>query len=142
VELPGLALAFHKRSDDRSGKCLLYAAQADSNKAYGVLYEFNPVDKAALDKAEGNGKGYFERQMRVPLNGTDYSAYLYMASSTHIDASLAPYHWYKNLVLAGAQFHGLPPEYIATIQSIASVEDLNTQRREKNEALLRRMGWV
>lgn len=142
VELPGLALAFHKRSDDRSGKCLLYTAQAELQKAHGVLYAFDPTHKAGLDAAEGKEKGYFEQQVSVPLNGTDYTAYLYMAASTHIDASLVPYHWYKNLVLAGARFHGLPPEYVATIEAIASTEDPNVQRRQKNEELLRRMGWI
>ena len=140
VELPGFDLAFRKRSNDQSGKCSLHAAPATS-KAYGVLYQFNPGDKAGLDVAEGSGKGYFEQQVSVPLKGANYNAYLYMVSSTHLNSVLAPYHWYKNLVVAGAQFHSLPSEYVAAIQSVVSVEDSNSQRREENEALLRRMGW-
>jgi gamma-glutamylcyclotransferase len=140
VKLPGLGLAFHKRSTDGSGKCLLYGAQDDKSLSHGVLYEFDPVHKAGLDVAEGSGKGYFEQQVMVPLNGLDYSAYLYMASSTHIDVSLVPYHWYKKLVLVGAKFHGLPPEYVATIESVASIEDPDIHRRQKNEQLLGQMG--
>lgn len=142
VELPGYSLAFHKRSDDDSGKCLLYIAQRDSDKTYGVLYEFDASQKPALDDAEGKGKGYFEQQVSVPLNGQNYTAFFYMASSTQIDPARVPYHWYKNLVLAGAHFHDLPPDYIASIKSVPSKEDFNKQRKELNEALLRRMGWV
>lgn len=139
VELPGFDLAFRKRSNDRSGKCSLHPAPA-TRKAYGVLYQFDSGDKAGLDIAEGSRNGYFEQQVSVPLKGANYNAYLYMVSSTHLNSGLAPYHWYKNLVVAGAQFHGLPGEYVAAIQSVVSVEDSNSQRREENEALLRRMG--
>lgn len=142
VELPGLSLAFHKRSIDLSGKCLLSAAQGDSDKAYGVLYEFNPAQKTLLDAAEGSGKGYFEQQLSVPLGDTNYTGYIYMASSSHIDTALMPYHWYKNLVVAGARFHGLPSSYIASIQSTTSIEDPNSRRRLENEELLGRMGWT
>lgn len=142
VELPGLSLAFHKRSNDGSGKCLLYTSQGIFNKAYGVLYAFDPTHKAELDAVEGNGKGYFEEQVSVPLNGLDYLAFIYRASSTYINASLSPYHWYKNLVLAGACFHNFPPEYVSAIDSVVSVADPDTNRRQQNEELLRRMGWV
>ncbi|MDO8436744.1 MAG: gamma-glutamylcyclotransferase family protein [Nitrosomonadaceae bacterium] len=142
VDLPGHTLAFHKRSDDLSGKCLLYSDQGASSKAYGVLYEFDPTQKPQLDAAEGSGKGYFEQQVSVPFGGCDYTAYIYMASSTHMDPTLAPYHWYKNLVVAGARFHALPPDYVANIELIGSTEDPDLRRRQTNEQLLHRMGWV
>jgi len=142
VNLPELRLAFHKRSNDGSGKCLLHESRASVDHAYGVLYELDPAQKAGLDAAEGSGKGYFEQQVRVPLNGMDYPSFIYMASSTHIDNSLLPYHWYKSLVLVGARFHGLPVEYIATIESVGSIEDPDPVRRQKNEDLLRKMGWT
>lgn len=141
VELPGLSLAFHKRSIDLSGKCLLYASQGDSDRAYGVLYEFNPAHKTLLDAAEASGKGYFEQQVSAPLGDANYTAYIYMASSSHIDSALMPYHWYKNLVIAGARFHSLPASYIASIEATTSIEDPNVRRRHENEELLDRMGW-
>lgn len=142
VELSGLSLAFYKQSTDGSGKCLLLTSQESSSKVYGVLYAFDPAHKAGLDTAEGKGKGYFEQQVSVPLNGVDYQAFIYMASSTHIDVSLKPYHWYKNLVLAGSRFHKFPLEYVLAIESVASAEDPIADRKKLNEYLLHRMGWT
>ena len=53
VEMRGRQLAFHKHSNDGSGKCLLYSEQGDDQVAHGVLYEINGSEKAALDRAEG-----------------------------------------------------------------------------------------
>jgi len=67
---------------------------------------------------------------------------IYVAQSTHIDSSLVPYHWYKNLVLAGARYHGFPAEYIAAIEATPSKVDTDAKRTQDNEDLLRRMGQV
>jgi gamma-glutamylcyclotransferase len=141
VELLGMKLAFHKRSIDKSGKCLLYTKQEPPAMAYGVLYAIDPNHKGDLDRAEGSGNGYFAKQVTVPLGGQDYQAFIYMASSSHINTSLDPYHWYKNLVLAGAHFHNFPKDYIALIESNNSIEDQDSKRRQKNEDLLIQMGW-
>jgi gamma-glutamylcyclotransferase len=77
--------------------------------------------------------------MNVPLNGVDYVAYVYMASASHIDATLKPYHWYKEMVRLGAVFHGFPDAYIAAIASVPSDDDPDPRRRQENEELLRRM---
>jgi hypothetical protein len=36
----------------------------------------------------------------------------YIADASFIDDSLQPYSWYKDFVLAGAEEHGLPAEYV------------------------------
>ncbi|MES2580506.1 MAG: gamma-glutamylcyclotransferase family protein [Pseudomonadota bacterium] len=141
IVLPGYLLAFNKRSTDKSAKCMLYSQQTQPSQAYGVLYEFNSNEKKLLDNAEGLGNGYYEQQVNVPLNGIDYIAYIYMANSSHIDTSLPPYTWYKNLVLAGAVYHNFPAEYVQYIMDIASLEDFDIDRREKNNELLRQIGW-
>lgn len=139
VEMPGKQLAFHKRSRDRSGKCT-FSDTADANgRMYGVLYEFDRTEKARLDRLEGLGSGYSEQLVAVPLNGQSYNAYAYVAASTHIDASLVPYHWYKEMVLLGARYHRLPPEYIAIIEAVESVADPGPQRAAENEAILANM---
>lgn len=141
IELPGHLLAFNKRSTDGSSKCLLYSQLNEPSKAYGVLYEFNSNEKRLLDDAEGLGKGYYEQQVSVPLNGVDYTAFIYMANFSHIDTSISPYTWYKSLVLAGAVYHNFPAEYVQYIMDIASLEDFDIDRREKNNELLRQIGW-
>lgn len=139
VEIPGYRLAFHKRSVDGSGKCLIYTEQGQSRKMYGVLYEFDVSEKASLDKAEGKGNGYCGQLVQFPLNGETYTSYVYIAQSTHVDPSLVPYHWYKGLVLAGARYHHFPAEYIASIEATPSKPDPDIERTQENENLLRQM---
>lgn len=136
VPMPGKHLAFHKRSQDRSGKCLFYEPGGAHDIMYGVVYEFDSADKGTLDALEGLGKGYNEELVAFPLNGETYRAYVYVASFTHIDASLAPYDWYKEMVLLGARYHRLPPEYIGKIEAVASVPDADPKRAAKNETIL------
>ncbi len=142
VEMPGYLLAFHKRSIDGSGKCLIYTEQGEHHKMYGVLYEFDARDKANLDALEGSGKGYCEQLVQFPLNGETYTPYIYVAQSTHIDQTLIPYHWYKNLVLAGARYHNLSAQYVAAIEATPSKADPDVKRTRDNENLLRQMGHV
>jgi len=140
VEMPGYLLAFHKRSIDGSGKCLIYTEQSQPYTMYGVLYEFDSREKADLDKAEGKGNGYSEQLVQFPLNGQTYTPYVYIAQSTHIDPNILPYHWYKNLVLAGARFNDFPAKYVASIEAMPSVADPDTKRVQENENLLKKMG--
>jgi gamma-glutamylcyclotransferase len=139
VEMPNYQLAFHKRSIDGSGKCLIYAEQGQHQKIYGVLYEFDCQEKAALDKAEGKGSGYCEQFIKISLNGETYTPYVYVAQATHIDLNFIPYHWYKDLVLAGARYHDFPVEYIASIEATLSKPDNNEKRKQENEKLLMEM---
>lgn len=140
--MPGYRLAFHKRSVDGSGKCLIYTEQGQSHKMYGILYEFDVSEKAFLDKAERKGNGYCEQLVQFSLNGEMYTPHVYVTQSTHIDPSLVPYHWYKGLVLAGARYHHFPAEYIASIEATQSKSDPNIKRTQENENLLRQMEKV
>jgi hypothetical protein len=142
VEMPGYALAFHKRSIDGSGKCLMYTEQGAHRKMYGVLYEFEVREKAGLDALEGKGKGYIEQFVQFPLNGETYTPYVYVAQASHVDASLIPYDWYKGLVLVGAKYHKLPEDYIAEIDATPSKPDPDTKRSRENEDLIKRLGAV
>lgn len=140
VEMPGYQLAFHKRSIDGSGKCLIYTEQGEHHKMYGVLYEFDASEKGELDKLEGKGKGYIDQAVNFSLNDKPYTPYTYVAQTTHIDASLDPFHWYKDLVLMGARYHGLPADYVASIAATPSKPDFDIKRKQENENLLRQMG--
>ena len=109
---------------------------------YGVLYEFDCQDKAALDSLEGKGNGYSEQSLKFQLNGETYIPYVYVAESTYIDSSLVPYHWYKDLVLAGALYHGFPAKYVASIKAMPSKPDPDYERNQKNENLLMKIKQV
>jgi hypothetical protein len=122
--LPGHALRFHKRSMDKSGKCNAFASGND-NSVIGVLFSFDPAERAKLDEAEGDGRG-FDHAMVTVINeeGRRRKVLTYRSIPEYIDDNLRPYRWYKDLVLAGGTEHGLPPEYIAEyIQSVKAIED-------------------
>ena len=137
VEMPGHRLAFHKRSVDGSAKCHMYTDEVRHLTAYGVLYEFHVDHKAHLDAAEG--PGYRERIAGYPVNGETYRSFTYVARPTHIAPDLVPYRWYKDLVLAGARYHGFPGEYIASIEATPSRDDPDPARAERHDSLLRQM---
>jgi cation transport regulator ChaC len=135
--LPGHALRFHKRSRDMSGKCNAFAS-GNNNSVIGVLFSFDPAERAKLDEAEGIGAGY-EHEMVTVINenGRRRKVLTYVATPDYIDDGLKPYAWYKDFVLAGAREHGLPPEYIAEyIQSVEAIEDPNKTREKKQRATL------
>jgi hypothetical protein len=135
--LPGHALRFHKRSTDKSGKCNAFASGED-NSVVGVLFSFDPAERAKLDKAEGVGNGY-EHAMVTVINdkGRRRKVLTYLATPDYIDNNLKPYDWYKDFVLAGGREHGLPSEYIAEyIESAEAIQDPNKARDKKQRATL------
>ena len=82
-----------------------------------------------LDKIEGLGNGYAEREVVVlSESGAAFEAVTYFA--TNIDASLKPRDWYVEHVLRGAREHGLPPEYISEIEAIEATPDPENYEKE------------
>ena len=127
TELPGWRLCFHKLGTDGSGKCNLVA---DSNAvAHGALYQFSLDDKSRLDVIEGVGNGYTGKLIEVPDIG---ESYVYLADPAHIDNRLVPYDWYHAFVASGARHHQFPPEYLAEIDSVATIRDPDETRRTEN----------
>lgn len=139
VPMQGKRLAFHKRSDDGSGKCLFYEAGGAENMMFGVAYEIDAAEKPLLDEREGLGKGYNEQQVSFPVNGVTHQALVYVAASTHIDPTLVPYTWYKDMVVLGARYHHLPADYVAKIEAVVSVRDPNPRRTGNMAAIVENM---
>lgn len=148
--LPGWRLNFHKLAQDGSGKCSITQTGAAEDCVYGVLYCIEQAQRRALDEAEGPGFAYRSASIHMttgldglaepsphePLakvsQGVD--ALVYIALS--LNETAVPYHWYKQFVLAGAIEHGLPPHYVAQVQSIVSQDDPDTERQRINSAIL------
>jgi gamma-glutamylcyclotransferase len=103
---------------------------------HGVVYAIDQAEKATLDRAEGLGKGYDERQVVVEVGGEPFVATMYYAMRK--DPALKPYSWYRAHVLDGAYEHELPPEYIATLVAIEVLEDEDTARHADQMALVPR----
>lgn len=132
VRLIDQRLTFHKRSKDGSGKCNLMPEDADM--AYGVIYEMTSNDMAALDGVDG--PGYLGQLIGVAIGGQKYIPTIYVARSASIDESLAPYSWYLDLIVHGAQYFNFPSNYISALQSVPSVSDDDAGRAQLNQALL------
>ncbi|WP_052573651.1 gamma-glutamylcyclotransferase [Haloferula sp. BvORR071] len=124
ARLDGYQLTFGKLSirsnGGRSGKGDI--VEHPDGAVYGVLYEV--PDFEALDRVEGVSSGDYRRVM-VKLSSAEHGeveAAVYVAVKT--GEALRPYHWYKGLVLAGAEQHGLPTDYVEDyIRSISSIPD-------------------
>ena len=124
-QLVGHALRWDKRSwQDGSGKCDAEATSRNDDVVWGVLFELDPEDKPALDKAEGVGAGYLEKTVNVLTEAGLVTAVTYCANDK--DATLRPYHWYKALVIAGAREHGLPASYRSGLELVVTVSEHTT----------------
>lgn len=122
------ALRWHKVSKDGSGKCDIEAAPGAV--VYGVLYEIEAADKAALDAAEGLSIGYREVSLEVQTADGLRQALSYQA--TNIDRFTTPYSWYKTLVVAGAKEQQLPPAYLQALEAVPAREDRDSARAAEN----------
>lgn len=134
--LPGRELRFCKRSVDGSAKCTVGPGR-ESQRVLGAVFRIAQHEKALLDKAEGLGSGYAEAWERLVVDGGSLNVFYYVAEAAHVDPDLRPYHWYKQLVLAGARYHEFAPGYVGAIESVESVEDPDAERRAANEARVR-----
>ena len=139
TEVGGVELAFHKKSKDGSGKCNLFEVDEDNRSVFAAVYQIEETEKSALDRAEGKGSGYFDAAISVNINGETHTCFTYRAQKSHIVDHLKPYHWYKEMVLVGAEFLQFPEGYIEAVRAIGSVQDRDSERRIQNEALLERM---
>jgi hypothetical protein len=102
----GHRLAFDKVSTDGSGKCNIEPTNSPADRVYGVLFRIAASDAQFLDEAEGLGRGYQKRDVRVVCPSVTEAAVAYLADRTN--PTLAPYDWYMEFVVRGAIEHSLP----------------------------------
>ena len=126
-------LVWHKKSKDGSTKCSIVKGN-DKDEVYGVLYEFDPSQKSALDKAEGLGYGYEEADVEVLYKGKNITAKTYYA--TDIIEKILPYKWYKAFVIAGARSNKLPEDYLEELIKYPAIVDPNKDRSSDNYEIL------
>ena len=134
---PNHSLTFHKRSNDGSSKCNMFNSVSDL--IYGAIYKLNPEHKDELDRFEGEGYGYIDNLITLEHNDDEYTCFTYLAQQSHIASDLKPYHWYKKLVILGAQYLQFPDSYISSIEAVESIEDPDTTRRKEKDELIERI---
>jgi hypothetical protein len=81
ARLEKFALHWNKRSKDGSGKFSISETGKPLDIVWGVVYEMSRDDKRTLDKFEGLGNGYAEREVIVLLNGSATSVPAYYATN-------------------------------------------------------------
>lgn len=128
------ALRFHKRGRDGSGKCNVLPD--DRFDVAGVVFRIDRPGISRLDRIEG--RGYRRNTIHVSglLSGRRYAACCYVAKRSAIDDEGIAFDWYRDLVIAGAEDHALPRDYIAALQAAPSRVDPNPRRRRQQLALL------
>lgn len=131
--LPDWSLHFHKKSQDGSAKCNILRGD---NGVHVAIYDITAEDKLVLDRIEGAGVGYSSASLSIPGLG---DCTTYTAQPSHIDNSLAPYDWYKELVMMGARAHGFPDNYLACIASTVAHPDPDANRRRQSWGIV---DWV
>lgn len=128
-------LRFHKKSIDCSGKCSIVATDSDNDVVHGVIFDIDEQQIHVLDSAEGVNNGYQRKEITLLLDGVATKVLVYVAEDDYIDESLVPYRWYYDLVLAGAEQHALPADYVAGLYAIPYRQDPNPDRKSRLEAL-------
>jgi gamma-glutamylcyclotransferase len=127
-------LRFNMSGIDGSGKCDSFETNNKEDQVIGALFEINENEKVVLDRAESLGYGYHEKFFLVHNDaGEMFEALIYCA--IRIDASLKPYSWYLNHVIIGAQETKSPAHYLAVIEYIECIEDLDKHREAKERAM-------
>jgi len=114
------------------GKGNMRATHNPDDRLYGVVFRIKKAEKVVLDKAEGLGYGYREDKIKVVTPGGTIDALAYVGIK--LDPVLKPFHWYKDLVVAGAVDNRLPPDYIEKLRTVESVPDPEPDRESKREA--------
>ncbi|MCY4058295.1 MAG: gamma-glutamylcyclotransferase [Gammaproteobacteria bacterium] len=135
---PGFLMRFHKIGTDGSGKCTLIPTGDDGDVVYGVVYEFADSDLAGLDREEGvHLGGYARHSLRLRLaNGNTTEAMTYIAGHPYIDPACVPFDWYRDIVVAGALEHGLPPAHVRELERTPAVPDPDAARAARVRRLL------
>jgi len=131
--ISGYELCFAKRGQDASGKGHIKPVVHPSD-VHGAVYQMTADHKVDLDHFEGSG--YTTTSFEIEVNQETHMCFAYVGVSSHLDKRLLPYHWYKSLIVLGAEFHGFPADYIRNIQQTSSIADPDPHRNRKHEQLI------
>jgi len=138
-KLPGYRLTFQKRGQDTSGKGHISATEDQNGFVLGAVYQIAVEHKTNLDIIEGAGYESTWFDIHVDERQCKYRCFAYTGLTSHLDQNLQPFHWYKSLILTGAEFHGFPLHYVQEIQQTSSAEDPDLRRRKQHEMLIAEM---
>jgi gamma-glutamylcyclotransferase len=125
--LTGWSLTFRKRSTDGSAKCDAERTGNPVDELRIAVFDIPESEGDALARAEG---GYHQNEIRLLMGGETLIAKIYLAGREAIVID-APYEWYKQMVLLGAEYHCFPMSYTERICEVASKTDPDESRAHK-----------
>lgn len=113
-------LAFTRFAESRGGG-VADIVPSDGDVVEGVIYEIKDDDAKRLDGYEGIGENYYQRlQVRPTLHaGEVIEVFAYKAVE---QGNFQPSKAYIGRLIAGAKYHGLSPQYIATLEAIETAD--------------------
>ncbi|NIN36071.1 MAG: gamma-glutamylcyclotransferase [Gammaproteobacteria bacterium] len=123
-------LCFHKAGTDGSAKCNIISTNSAEDIVHGVIYEFNAMEQDRLDEAE---LGYHARLIQF---GQYQDMLIYVARNETISDQILPYSWYRDIVIAGAEYHRFPGNYIKFLQSFNASPDPNEERDRSHRSMV------
>lgn len=132
-------LRFNKKSKDDSLKADAFFTGSDKDTVVGILFKIDPNKKPELDKAEGLGNGYSIKDVQVlnSSNNESVKAFTYFATDIDNTEINLPYDWYLEIIIAGANEHNIPEEYISKIKGVKTKQDTNENRKILNLSIIK-----
>lgn len=127
-QLSGFQLRFQKRGADGSAKADIHFTGEEDHRVHGVVYRIQISEQARLDQIEG---GYNRASVLVVSADEEIRATTYVAAEPAPEP-FAPFDWYRELVMAGGEWHGLPKDYLEALRAVAAVDDPDRERHALN----------
>lgn len=121
---PGWRLAVDKPSLLGNGEGMATILQDDADEVWGVLYEISAEDLEHIEFTEGVLIGHY-RRVEIDVEcvaQAERVRAVTLASEERVEG-LRPTFRYLNLLLAGAEAHGLPSGWIARLRAIEGREE-------------------
>lgn len=122
VRAPGWRLVFDKPPLIPQSSAAANMVVDSDAEVLGVAFEITADELAHIELTEGVLIGNYRRiEVRLePLHeGAAAPTRAFSLASDHRDPSLRPSTRYMRLVIDGALEHGLPPEYVTFLRSVA-----------------------
>ena len=115
ARLPCYRLAFTRYWTKRKGGVADIVAEPEA-EVWGVLYDVDDEGMASLDAFEGVPRAYRRETVTVTDDeGVEREAETYIANKT---GEFAPGREYLDLIVTGGREHGLPDEYIRSVEAV------------------------
>ena len=122
--LPGWQLVLDKPPLLPMGQAMANVIPMAQRQVLGVAYAIGPEDLAHVDLTEGVLIGNYARvavQVAPLEGGTVIDAFT--LTSGQRDLALRPSRRYMDLLIQGAEIHGLPGEYVAWLRSRPAIDE-------------------